>query len=69
MYSAYKLNKQGDNIGVKLALTYSFPIWNQSIVPCPALTNASWWLGHSDSSQKKRAEKQGKLFSQKNGSW
>ena len=32
MYSAYKLNKQGDN----------FPIWNQSVVPCPVLTIASW---------------------------
>ena len=27
MYSAYKLNKQGDNI----VLTYPFPIWNQSV--------------------------------------
>ena len=35
-----KLNKQGDNY---TALTYSFPlIWNQSIVPCPVLTIASW---------------------------
>ena len=39
MYSAYKLNKQGDNIKP----WYSpFPIWNQSIVPCPFLTAASW---------------------------
>ena len=30
MYSAYKLNKQGDNI-------QPFPIWNQSVVPCPVL--------------------------------
>ena len=34
MYSAYKLNKQGDNI-------QPFPIWNQSVVPCPVLTVAS----------------------------
>ena len=39
MYSAYKLNKQGDNIQP----WYSpFPIWNQSVVPCPVLTVASW---------------------------
>ena len=31
MYSAYKLNKQGDNIQ---AWCTSFPIWNQSVVPC-----------------------------------
>ena len=36
MYSAYKLNKQGDNIQPWCA-----PIWNQS-VPCPVLTVASW---------------------------
>ena len=39
MYSAYKLNKQGDNIQPWCSL---FPIWNQSIVPCPVLTIASW---------------------------
>ena len=39
MYSAYKLNKQGDNI--QLWHT-PFPIWNQSVVPCPVLTVASW---------------------------
>ena len=39
MYSAYKLNKQGDNI--KPWCT-PFPIWNQSIVPCPVLTVGSW---------------------------
>ena len=39
IYSAYKLNKQGDNM--QLWCT-SFPIWNQSIVPCPVLTVASW---------------------------
>ena len=39
MYSAYKLNKQGDSI--QLWRT-PFPIWNQSIVPCPVLTVASW---------------------------
>ena len=39
MYSAYKLNKQGDNI--QLWRT-PFLIWNQSVVPCPVLTVASW---------------------------
>ena len=38
MYSAYKLNKQGDNIQLEVL----FPIWNQSVVPCPVLTVASW---------------------------
>ena len=39
VYSAYKLNKQGDNIQPWCT---PFPIWNQSIVPCPVLTVASW---------------------------
>ena len=39
MYSAYKLNKQGDNIQSWCTL---FPIWKQSVVPCPVLTVASW---------------------------
>ena len=39
MYSAYKLNKQGDNIW---PWHTPFPIWNQSVVPCPVLTVASW---------------------------
>ena len=39
MYSAYKLNKQGDNMQ---PWRTPFPIWNQSIVPCPVLTVASW---------------------------
>ena len=39
MYSAYKLNKQGDNIQLRRT---PFPIWNQSVVPCPVLTVASW---------------------------
>ena len=39
MYSAYKLNKQGDNIQ---SWRTPFPIWNQSVVPCPVLTVASW---------------------------
>ena len=39
MYSAYKLNKQGDNIQFWCT---PFPIWNQSVVPCPVLTVASW---------------------------
>ena len=38
MYSAYKLNKQGDKI--QLYCT-SFPILKQSVVPCPVLTAAS----------------------------
>ena len=37
--SAYTLNKQGDNIQPWQIL---FPIWNQSVVPCPVLTVASW---------------------------
>ena len=36
---AYKLNKQGDNIQ---PWHTPFPIWNQSVVPCPVLTFASW---------------------------
>ena len=39
MYSAQKLNKQGDNIQ---PWRTPFPIWNQSIVSCPVLTVASW---------------------------
>ena len=39
MYSAYKLNKHGDNIQ---PWHTPFPIWNQSVVPCPVLTVASW---------------------------
>ena len=39
MYSAYKLNKQGDNIQ---PWRTSFPILNQPIVPCQVLTVASW---------------------------
>ena len=39
MNSAYKLNKQGDSIQ-----SWRTPslIWNQSVVPCPILTIASW---------------------------
>ena len=39
MYSVYKFNKQGDNIQ---SWHTPFPIWNQSVVPCPVLTVASW---------------------------
>ena len=39
MYSAYKLNKQGDNMQ---PWRTPFPIWNQSVVPCPVLTDPSW---------------------------
>ena len=38
MYSAYKLNKQGDNIQPS---HNPFPILNQSVVPCSVLTVAS----------------------------
>ena len=39
MYSAYKLNKQGDNIQPRCT---PFPIWNQSFFSCPVLTVAFW---------------------------
>ena len=39
MYSAFKLNEQGDNIQPCRIL---FPVLNQSIVPCLILTVASW---------------------------
>ena len=39
MYSTYKLNKQSGNIQ---HWRTPFPIWNQSVVPCPVLTVASW---------------------------
>ena len=39
MYSAYKLNKKGDNVQ---HWRTPFPIWNQPVVPCPVLTVASW---------------------------
>ena len=39
MYYACKLNKQGDNIQPWCT---PFSIWNQSVVPCPVLTIASW---------------------------
>ena len=38
MYSAYKLNKQDENIQPGVL----FPIWTQSVVPCQGLTVASW---------------------------
>ena len=38
MYSAYKLNKQGDNIQ---RWCTPFPIWNQSVVPCPSVWKLS----------------------------
>ena len=38
-YSAYKLNKQSDNIQ---PWRTPFPIWNQSVVPYLVLTIASW---------------------------
>ena len=39
MCSEYKLKKQGDNIQPWCT---PFPIWNQSVAPCPVLTVASW---------------------------
>ena len=39
MYSAWKLNKHSDNIQ---PWRTPFPIWNQSVVPCPVLAVASW---------------------------
>ena len=39
IYSAEKLNKQDDNIQ---PWHTPFPIWNQSVVPCPVLTVAPW---------------------------
>ena len=39
IYSAHKLNKQHDKIQ---PWHTPFPIWNQSVVPCPVLTVASW---------------------------
>ena len=39
MYSAYELTKQGDNVQPWYT---PFPIWNQSVVPCPVLIITSW---------------------------
>ena len=39
MFSAYKLNQQGDNIQ---SWRIPFLIWNPSVVSCPVLTVASW---------------------------
>ena len=39
MCPAYRLNKQGDNIQ---PWRTPFPIWNQSVVPRPVVTVASW---------------------------
>ena len=39
IYSAYKLNKQVDNIQ---PWRIPFPIWNRFLVPCLVLTVASW---------------------------
>ena len=39
IYSVYKFGKQGDNIP---SWRTPFPIWNQSVFPCPVLTVASW---------------------------
>ena len=42
MYSAYKSNRQGENIQ---SWCTPFPIWNQSVVPCLILTVAAWPAG------------------------
>ena len=49
MYSAYELNKQGDNIQPGRT---PFPIWNQSVVPCLVL-HAEYiiWNAGQDKSQ------------------
>ena len=39
IYSAYKLNKQADNIQ---PCSTPFPIWNQPILPCPGLNVSPW---------------------------
>ena len=39
MYSACKLNKQGD---ITQCCSAPFPVWNQSVVPRPVQTVASW---------------------------
>ena len=39
LYSADTLNRHGDSIQ---PWHTHFPIWNQSVVPCPVLTVASW---------------------------
>ena len=39
MYSAFKLNKQGDNME---PWHFPFPILSQSVVPSPGLTASSW---------------------------
>ena len=39
IYSAYKSNKHSDSTQ---PWHTPFPIWNQSVVPCPVLTVASW---------------------------
>ena len=40
MYSTYKSNKPGDNTQPQRT---PFPMWSQSVVPCPVLTVASWF--------------------------
>ena len=45
MYSAYKLNKQGDNIQPWCT---PFPIWNQSAVPCLVLLLFDLHTGFSE---------------------
>ena len=39
MYSEFKINKQGNNIQPWCT---PFPVWKQSVVPCPVLIVASW---------------------------
>ena len=46
-YSAYEINKQGEKIQYLLYWCTPFPVLNQSFVPCPFQTVASWLL-HTD---------------------
>ena len=55
MYSAYKLNKQGDNIQ---PWHTPFAIWNQSVVPYPVLTSyiSSYIRKHTHKSTRKHSQ-------------
>src|SRR5574337_591813 len=46
MYSAYKLNKQGDSIQ---PCHFPFSVWNQSVVPCPVLLLLDLYTDFSES--------------------
>ena len=51
MYSAYKLNKQGDNIQ---SWRTPFPVWNQSVVPCPCYSNQNSMVLEHKQTQNRR---------------